>query len=444
MNTVDIHIGLDDIDSPSGGCTTHFCSIAVERLNNLDVRWQDYPNLIRLNPAVPYRTRGNGAVALRFRVEQERLDEVTALVQDMIAGYVTREYPNTNPGFALVQGPIPPEIAWISRQALWRVLPRVLAQKVAKSCARFHYSEGNSRGLVGALAAIGNTLEGDHTYEYIAYRGLDDCREERGVDHESVREMDRAMKGHVFNNIDDQSGRVIVDPHGPDPVMFGIRGETPEAVIRAGSMVKTTQHIERWMVFRTNQGTGAHLEHLMQVDQLRPYMTATVDVSIRSRPDIIEGGHVIVRIGDDTGEIDAAAYEPTGSFREAVKGLRSGDKCRLHGSVRPASRTHGRTLNLEGLEVQSLAPQHRLQNPLCPECGKRLKSAGREKGFKCATCGFRSSEIPRISTEVRRTLRTQLYLPPQRAQRHLTRPVERQDKSNSGVAVVLLDTWSVP
>ena len=63
-----VQIGMDDIDSPDGRCTTHFACIVVERLREWNVDWLDYPNLIRLNPNIPWKTRGNGAAALTFRI----------------------------------------------------------------------------------------------------------------------------------------------------------------------------------------------------------------------------------------------------------------------------------------------------------------------------------------------------------------------------------------
>ena len=55
-----LHIGLDDTDSPEGGCTTYIGARLVEELDALGVRFTDYPNLLRLNPNVPWKTRGNG------------------------------------------------------------------------------------------------------------------------------------------------------------------------------------------------------------------------------------------------------------------------------------------------------------------------------------------------------------------------------------------------
>ena len=73
---------MDDIDSPNGGCTTHFASYLVEQLESSGVYWLDYPNLIRLNPNIPYRTRGNGAVSLKFEIESSEIDELLTIIPE--------------------------------------------------------------------------------------------------------------------------------------------------------------------------------------------------------------------------------------------------------------------------------------------------------------------------------------------------------------------------
>ena len=61
-----MHIGIDDTDSIRKGCTTYIACLLMEELEKLNVKFIDYPNLIRLNPNVPWKTRGNGALCLRF------------------------------------------------------------------------------------------------------------------------------------------------------------------------------------------------------------------------------------------------------------------------------------------------------------------------------------------------------------------------------------------
>ena len=434
---------MDDIDSPSGGCTTHFASLLVEQLDSVVEEWIDYPHLIRLNPNVPFRTRGNGCVALRFSADSSETDELLAKIEGRIKEYSDLDYPNTNPGVVLVKGPVPDSIRVFSHTAVWRVVPIKLAQRIISNHAVEHREFGNTRGLVGALAAMGHGLEADHTYEFLAYRSAMTTGRRRGVLKESVMAMDQLMSEDTFSNIDSTSDRVLIEPQGPDPVLYGIRGESPTAVARAASMVKSTQKSERYLIFRTNQGTGEHLSHTVPIPMLRPYMSASVDCEVATKPKIIEGGHVIFRVSGAGAQIDCAAYEPTGDFRWAVTKLITGDRIVLHVGVRPKSRTHGMTLNIEGMKIVRLAKDVHFSNPICRQCGHRMKSTGRNKGFRCVKCGNKVAETKKNASYLPRDIEIGLYLPPPSAQRHLTRPASRITRVNL-TPYALIGNWHAP
>ncbi|MDL5503555.1 MAG: tRNA(Ile2) 2-agmatinylcytidine synthetase, partial [Candidatus Methanoperedens sp.] len=56
-------IGLDDTDSRDGMCTTYLMAVLIGKLNAFG-HLNDYPLLIRLNPNIKYKTRGNAALAI--------------------------------------------------------------------------------------------------------------------------------------------------------------------------------------------------------------------------------------------------------------------------------------------------------------------------------------------------------------------------------------------
>src|SRR5215467_3128121 len=68
-----LHIGLDDTDSRKGMCTTFLAYKIVEYLKKEQVKFLDYPYLIRFNPNIPWKTRGNGAVALKISTDKPKL-----------------------------------------------------------------------------------------------------------------------------------------------------------------------------------------------------------------------------------------------------------------------------------------------------------------------------------------------------------------------------------
>src|SRR2546427_13077063 len=59
-----MHLGVDDTDSLRGMCTTYLATELVRALSGWDLI--GYPRLVRLNPNIPWKTRGNGAICLRL------------------------------------------------------------------------------------------------------------------------------------------------------------------------------------------------------------------------------------------------------------------------------------------------------------------------------------------------------------------------------------------
>src|SRR5258708_4529979 len=57
-------LAVDSTDSRLGGCTTHAALAIWRRLSRFDV--VGAPRLVRLNPNVPFKTRGNGALCLEL------------------------------------------------------------------------------------------------------------------------------------------------------------------------------------------------------------------------------------------------------------------------------------------------------------------------------------------------------------------------------------------
>src|SRR2546427_12382734 len=58
-------VGVDDTDSLQGVCTMFRATEIIRDLTE-DFDLIGYPRLVRLNPNIPWKTRGNGAVCLRF------------------------------------------------------------------------------------------------------------------------------------------------------------------------------------------------------------------------------------------------------------------------------------------------------------------------------------------------------------------------------------------
>ena len=146
------------------------------------------------------------------------------------------------------------------------------------------------------MAAIGETLDGDHTYELIAYRTPENLGTKRRVDEASIFEMDKLTQPYTFNNVDSEKGRVIITPRGPDPILFGIRGESPEIVKKAYGLVKPLEPVERWVIFRSNQGTDAHLKPVEALSKIEPYSSVIAKGVVSQNPRIIPLRHVFSQL----------------------------------------------------------------------------------------------------------------------------------------------------
>jgi tRNA(Ile2)-agmatinylcytidine synthase len=281
------------------------------------------------------------------------------------------------------------------------------------------------RGLIGSLAAIGAGLDSvEHTFEIIAYRIRENLGDPRRIDRESVKLMNAKYEDRTFNNLDPESGRVLVSPHGLDPVLLGIRGYSPNDVLDAFKELQLNEEIERVIIFRTNQGTDAHLGKTRKAVDLKPHQSGALTGRVDDMPRVLRGGHVIFRLRDDSGLIDCAVYRPTGSLAMAARDLLPGDRVRACGGIR--GRRGGRpTLNVEKLEAFHLVDKIQLVNPTCNDCGGRCESMGRGQGFRCRKCGQRNENAAKIHVRQQRHLQLTIYVPPPRARRHLTMPDSR-------------------
>jgi tRNA(Ile2)-agmatinylcytidine synthase len=440
-----MHIGLDDTDSTRKGCTTHVAALLVERLEKLGVTFLDYPNLIRLNPNVPWKTRGNGALCLRIKHDASFEDRIKEIAIRLVEENSDLDSNGTNPGLVFCKNAaIPRKIKAFAKSAITSIVTLKDATRIIKKFGSEALGFKNCRGIIGALAAVGETLQGDYTYELIAYRLAENWGLKRKVDVASIFEMDELTRPYTFNNVDPEKSRVIITPRGPDPILLGVRGETTEIVKKAFGLVKLLEPAERWLVFRTNQGTDEHLMRFPALNQIVPYSSVVVKGIVSRAPWMIPLRHVIFSIKDNTGEVDCAAYEPTGALRKAARNLIVGDRVEVCGAVRKQA---GKplTINLEKINVLWLAPKLVVQNPVCKKCGKRLKSMGKDKGFRCEKCGARFANARKVKTAVERELSAKLYMTSTRSQRHLTKPLRRYGiEKRGGKAGGMIESWHFP
>jgi tRNA(Ile2)-agmatinylcytidine synthase len=428
-----MYVGVDDTDSVNGMCTTYLATELVREFSDLDLI--GHPRLVRLNPNVPWKTRGNAAICARFGEgtgkptvignigghevlaydagkpavpTREHFERVCALVE-RLAWF---EDPKTNPGVA-VSSVKPPQGLY------WKAVHEVVELRPHLGEANPDFSRGwkNRRGLIGAVSAMAWRPR-DRTYELIAYRAPNKWGTARNIDAASVVEMDRKYPG-TFNNYDYEEQRPVFAPASPCPILYGIRGDSPDYLRDAMGTVKS-EKVDRWLIFLTNQGTDDHIINA-SISNMQPFTSVRVRGKVDGLPRIIEGGHLIFPMTNGRKNVDCTIYEPAKKFRWVGQQLRPGDRVTVHGAVREEPPT----INVEKICIENLAAvTEKTANPLCKKCHKRMKSYGRGQGYRCAKCGAKSRDAE--FSLVKRSLAQGWFEPPAGAMRHLAKPLKRK------------------
>jgi tRNA(Ile2)-agmatinylcytidine synthase len=414
-------VGIDDTDSRSGMCTTYLCTVLVDELKSYGE--VSTPVLVRLNPCIPFKTRGNGAVAFEILINHFRgLErEVKEIVKARVTELSELRAEGTNPGVVFIDdnasNASTEKLKHFYETAVREVLSIHDAYAIITELHLDYFGLKNKRGLIGALAAASFLLlhaekSYDYTYELMVYRRRERWGTLRFIDDASVWAADEATYPLVWDTVDAANKKLVLVPHSPCPVLFGIRGDSVDAIYKAYELIEAEPE-ERKMLFITNQGTDFHM---MKSEKLRDYHSYILDGVVASNPRTIGGGHVLFSLSVQGREVDCIAYEPTKGFRAIVRELRIGDAVTVYGSLKKG------TLNLEKIELRELNIVVE-RTPKCNTCGRNMKSAGRSQGYRCKRCGTFSAEKEKVTVE--RAIETGLYEVPPVARRHISKPLIR-------------------
>ncbi|MDS0297609.1 tRNA(Ile)(2)-agmatinylcytidine synthase [Halogeometricum sp. S1BR25-6] len=420
-------LGLDDTDSRERGmCTTYLATLAAEAIEAAGGT-VERRLLVRLNPAVEHKTRGNAALALHTDLPP---DETLELAVGELEPLAETADPRTSPGVVVAPGDpsaVPNAVSAFTRRAIRSFVDTDEAVELAEESGYRHRGWEGGRGRIGALAAVGAWAALDEwTYEHIAYREFDRCGTPRDVNLDSVFAAAEAHYPDAWDTVDTVEGQAVCVPNAPGPILYGIRGDDPGAV-RSLSAAVDSEPVERRSTFLTNQGTDAHLRD-GELGSLADGGAYRVGGVVTSDPETRRGGHVFFELGagDSAADADAAdaagatvacaAFEPTKRFRDRVRALRPGDELTVCGELSEG------TLKLEKFAVRSLN-RTESRTPVCPDCDRTMESAGRNQGYRCRDCG--TSAPGRVDVEVDRELERGWYEVPPCARRHVAKPLVR-------------------
>jgi tRNA(Ile2)-agmatinylcytidine synthase len=405
-------VGLDDTDSRERGmCTTYVAARVADAIETAG-GGVTRRLLIRLNPAVEQKTRGNAALCLETDHDPADAFDLATDVVDRLAETAD---PQTSPGVVVADttaGSVPDPVADFARRAL---RARLAVGEAVELLDRLGYRHDGGRGRIGALAALGAVRAfDDWTYERIVYRNVERCGTPRDVDAGSVFAAAEAAYPDAWDTVDRVADELVCVPAAPGPVLYGIRGDDAETVREVAARIES-EPAARATTYLTNQGTDAHLRPAT-VREVRDGRAYRVDGVVDEAPATRAGGHVHLTIRDEGATLPCVAFEPTKRFRDRVRDLRAGDRVTVCGEVGAG------TLKLEKFALREPVTTERVV-PTCSACGRSMESAGRDQGYRCRDCDTTAPD--RVERPLDRSLDPGWYEVPPRARRHVAKPLVR-------------------
>ena len=317
-------IAFDGADSPQGGCTTHLASLLFLEVCREGLQVYDYPWLVRLNPSVPHKTRGNGALVLWLLVDTRREAEKLYLR----ALRVLKEYSRATGSESkaaiaslLVEEERLETRPWplltLYRLAVHRYVPREVALRYSTLAAQHSpLLKTAGGGVTGVLAALGADLGYDNTFELLFYMPPELWGNRPVIDEDVVKNISYRLGPFDIATFDYQNNKPLIQPHGPDPVLAGVRSDSDVHLINAASLIPGEFYTHA-VLFRTNQHTDAHLAPC-RASEAYPY-TCCILEGILTELQELPGGHLIGQLCDRTGCVSVAFYRETGVLRQKAR-----------------------------------------------------------------------------------------------------------------------------
>ena len=427
-------LAIDDTDSPNKMCTTF---ILTEIIHDAGLDIIGMPRLVRLNPTIPFKTRGNASLAVQlgkgvgekkkigsilgkeifsYDSGQESMDEsdLMDIAEKVIYRYADLDYEGTNPGIVASKKAFDPAFYWKTVREVSKI--DEAESFVMRNGGRFRKIK-NGRGIIGAAAAIAwprNTV----TYELLFYS------DDKG--HQIPRDLKFGLSQKAetipgtFNNIDHENRHAAIFPDQSTPVLMGIRSVIVEGFL--DNVLKldgiSDIHYSRFMLYETNQASDDHIiENSTHFEDFHSYR---IDGIISITPYSINGSHYFSEMVSDGKRIKIAAFEPTKEFRKVFRQLRPMDIVSVYGSIKNG------TLNVEKMQVKTVSKIYERKAPVCSSCSVRTVNKGLND-YRCPICG-KKIDIPSYEL-IKREISPGLYDVPVSARRHLSKPFSLLDRS---------------
>ena len=353
--------------------------------------------LVRLWPFAVQRTRGNAAVAVELKTDDEDglLTFLDTYWNDVIAPL--RGQIETSEHSSRQQYPSDPGMVWFSETVddleFYRkgLRKEILIDELPEADKSW-----GGLGRIGATLAL-HWPAVSKTYESIAWR-MPDATGQRKLDEEAAQLVDE-LEG-TFLCRDDRLQSSLLAPRGNSPVLFGIRTwqrDDSEHAVKILIDAPMTEPVSGWMVFETNQATNDHLDHSI-VDRVE-------------RIEVLRGGHTVIHASEQR----FLAFKESDQIATISQQLQQGDVVECKGLLAPDQSIHVEFMRIHEL----VADKHR---PACPTCNKSMTSMGKHQGLRCKKCGLKMDDCW-IETP-RRLPVNQWIQPPASSRRHLAKPLD--------------------
>ncbi|MFB1005755.1 MAG: DUF1743 domain-containing protein [Candidatus Poseidoniaceae archaeon] len=394
-------LGLDDTDTVKEGCTTFSLHLFLNHLPpHIEV---GELRLVRLWPFAHNRTRGNAAVAVELKTndEKELLNLLNLYWEQTLQPLVGKIDQTTD--HQRQQTPTDPGMVWYSsipdRSNFY--LDAVRREVRFDEAPTPTHSWGGG-GRIGAAAAV-VWPKRNLTWEAIAWRFESRWNTTKRMVCEQAITTVTGMKG-MFLTRNPRSQHSLISPRGTCPVLFGVRGRTPEITTAAAKVLVEgpgTEDVLGWRVFATNQASDDHLE--------RSIIGTVESVEVLAR-----GTTVIT-----TEHGQWIAFAESGDVKLMAQGLVNGDQIEAFGLFAEAN-----VLHIEKLRTVQKAPTR--WRPKCSVCQRTMKSMGQDQGVRCPVCKQRQTQAWIVSQPENHD--GAWVQPPPDARRHLARPIEWLDE----------------
>jgi tRNA(Ile2)-agmatinylcytidine synthase len=403
-------------------CTTYL-TIEILKSSNLDLI--GYPKLVRLNPNIPLKTRGNAAISLTLGRGEGKGTVIGKIDGEEILSYpqyknekmdidvmsiIERFSPNdkdTNPALIITEEEN-------NENFYWDAVREFVDYRKVMEKAKGQFSCINGQiGVVGANAAV-SWPRNNPTYELISYLDKGKWSGKHYVDDSSSMLIERSFPD-TFDSFDFRNRYNAIRPTTKTPILFGIRGVNPAKLIQYEGYVKSEPYSSS-IIYETNQATDDHLVE-RPIGNSALYNSSIIRGFVGSGPVWSRGGILTFDVEMNDTKIRAVAMEPTKEFRTLLAKLRKGDEVRVYGGI-----TKVGSINIEKIEVVSVSRIKEIRPPVCRNCNTRMESIGRSGGFRCRKCGSRS-KTGDVTIE-KREIAPGFYEVPVIARRHLARPLK--------------------